>query len=190
MSTLTIHLISRFNYGAENIGEGGLYALGQYIVDFFREAIKGSKVFTGAQFRYNADPGQVGSRDLVCYMLSHSGRSIAARHNNGQLGQGGSTVWSLRSQAMISEIYMDATTGDPSRSRLLANLIIHELMHNKLDAHPASTGDVHNIKNGRVSTAGAITSASTPSLADIAAMRRGIDVEMPQHTGDFQEFSF
>jgi hypothetical protein len=189
---LNVHLISRFNYNHENIGEGGLYMVGLHLIDFFNQVITGSQTFSGSDYWFNPDAGQVGPKDLVCYMLSNSSRSIAARHSGGQPGAAGSTVWSLNSQAMISEIYMDATTGDASRPRLLANLIIHELMHNKLDSHPSNAvlSDIHSIANGRVSTSGAITSSSTPSPEDIRAMRRGIERSIPQHTGDFQPWSF
>jgi predicted dehydrogenase len=192
MPVLNVHLISRFDYDAEDIGEGGLYMVGLHLIDFFNQVVAGSQSFTGSDYWYNSDAGQVGPKDLVCYMLTSSGRSIVARHSSDQLGAAGSTVWSLTSQAMISEIYMDATTGDASRPRLLANLIIHELMHNKLDAHPsrAVLTNIHSIANGRVSTGGSISSSSTPSAADVAAMRRGINLAMPQHTGDFRPWSF
>jgi hypothetical protein len=192
---LNVHLISRFNYDRENIGEGGLYQVGLYLIDFFDQVVAGVATFSGSDYWYNSDAGQVGAKDLVCYMLSNSGRSIVANHSNDPLGQAGSTVWSQSSRAMISEIYMDATAGDASRPRLLANLIIHELMHNKLDSHPSlavltGASGIHGIQNGRVSTGGAITSASTPSDADVRAMRRGINLAIPQHTGDFVPWSF
>jgi hypothetical protein len=195
MPVLNVHLISRFDYDAEDIGEGGLYMVGLHLIDFFNQVVAGSQSFTGSDYWYNSDAGQVGPKDLVCYMLTSSGRSIVARHSSDQLGAAGSTVWSLTSQAMISEIYMDATTGDASRPRLLANLIIHELMHNKLDAHPSlaifnTTAGIHGIANGRVSTGGSVSSATTPSQADIRAMRRGINLSIPQHTSDFVPWSF
>jgi hypothetical protein len=187
MPVLNVHLISHFSYDGENIGEGGLYQTGLHLIDFFNEAVAESKSFSGSDFWYNPDAGQVGPKDLVCYMLPHSRRSIVAKHTSDPLGPAGSTAWSQTSQAMISEIYMDATAGDPSRPRLLANLIIHELMHNKLDTHPSKAvlNNVHSIAQGRVSTAGSITSSSTPSPADVKAMRRSIDLSIAQHTGDF-----
>jgi hypothetical protein len=195
MTVLNVHLVSSFSYDGENIGEGGLYQVGLHLTEFFDEVVKDSKTFSSSDFWYNPDAGQVGPQDLVCYMLSKSSRSIAAKHSASELGQGGSTFWSQSSRAMISEIYMDATAGDPSRPRLLANLIIHELMHNKLDAHPSKavlkgSSGIHGIQKGRVSTGGAITSASTPSTADIAQMQRGIELSIPQHTGDFVPWSF
>jgi hypothetical protein len=189
---LNVHLISRFSYDREDIGEGGLYQVGLHLIEFFDQVIRGVPAFSGSDFWYNSEAGQVGSKDLVCYMLTSSGRSIVANHTSDPLGPAGSTIWSTRTNAMISEIYMDATTGDASRPRLLANLIIHELMHNKLDAHPsrAVMSDIHSIRNGRVSTGGPISSATTPSPEDIAAMRRGINLSIPQHTADFVPWSF
>jgi predicted dehydrogenase len=195
MPVLNVHLISRFNYDHENIGEGGLYMVGMHVIDFLNQVVTGSQTFTGSDYWYNSDAGQVGPKDLVCYMVTNSGRSIAASHTSEPLGAAGSTVWSLTTNAMISEIYMDATTGDASRPRLLANLIIHELMHNKLDAHPSravltTTSGIHGIVNGRVSTGAPLTSSSTPSEADVRAMRRGIDLSIAQHTADFRPWSF
>jgi hypothetical protein len=195
MAVLNVHLISRFNYDHEDIGEGGLYQVGLYLIDFFDQVVSGTSTFTSSDFWYNSDAGQVAAKDLVCYMLTSSGDSIVANHTSDPLGPAGSTVWSQSSRAMISEIYMDATTGDASRPRLLANLIIHELMHNKLDAHPSlaifnTTAGIHGIANGRVSTGGSVSSATTPSQADIRAMRRGINLSIPQHTSDFVPWSF
>jgi hypothetical protein len=195
MAVLNVHLISRFDYDHEDIGEGGLYQVGLHLIEFFDQVVQGVRSFSGSDFWYNSDAGQVGPKDLVCYMLSTSSDSIVSSHSSGQLGPAGSTVWSQTSNAMISEIYMDATTGDASRPRLLANLIIHELMHNKLDAHPSravirTSAGTHGIAGGRVSTGGAISSASTPSDADVRAMRRGIDLSIAQHTGDFVPWSF
>jgi len=77
-----------------------------------------------------------------------------------------------------------AIDGDASRSRLLANIIFHELMHNKLDTHPSRSvlSDVHGIANGRLSHI-PVNSSMRPSSSDIAAMRRGIPVSIPQYTG-------
>jgi hypothetical protein len=117
-------------------------------------------------------------------MLRDQSRSIVSRHSSDALGQGGSTVYSQSAKAMISEIYMDAIEGDAAKARLTANLIIHELMHNKLDAHPSKYvfNDIHTLPNGRVSK-GPVTSSSTPSPADITAMRKGINLEIKQYTG-------
>lgn len=186
MATLQLYLMPRFDRGFFNVGEGDLYVTGLYLTDYFDTLCAGVAGFDGSDFHWEGTASSVQDTDLVCYVLADQGRSIAARHSDGTLGGGGSTVWSTRAHAMISEVYMTAVDGDASRSRLLANLIFHELMHNKLDSHPSRSvlPDVHAIRSGQLSRV-PVNSSMRPSDADIAAMRRGIPVPIPQYTGGF-----
>ena len=82
---------------------------------------------------------------------------------------------------MISEIYFDATRGDAQRSTLVANLIFHEWLHNRLDAGLHVIQDVHNTQNGILTTGGAISSRMAPNNVDTAAMRRGLNHPIAQY---------
>jgi hypothetical protein len=166
----------------EYFGEGDFYAVGNYVIDFFNEVIKGSKTFDSCDYFFDALPSAVGERDLVCHILASQSKSIVANHTSDPLGPSGSTVLSTRSKAVISEVYMTAVDGDASKPRLLANLIIHELMHNKIDAR-SSQDIVHRIVGGSVSKS-TINASSTPNAADIAAMTTRIADKVPQHTGN------
>jgi hypothetical protein len=156
--------------------------VGIYVMEFFNAVIKGTKVLDSCDYYFDALPSSIGERDLVCHLLAKQSRSIVANHTSNALGPGGSTFFSSKSKAVISEIYMTAVDGDANKSRLLANLIIHELMHNKIDAR-SSQDIVHRIVGGRVSK-GNINASSTPSAADIAAMRARIADKVPQHLGN------
>lgn len=182
MATFNVFLVQKYD-NWEYFGEGDAYAVGNYLIDFFDQVCKGSKSFDKSDYWYNPKSSQIGSRDLVCYLLPSSRRSIVARHTSEALGAGGSTVLSPKNNTVISEVYMTSIDGDASKARLLANIIIHELMHNKLDAQRV-VRDVHNIAGGRVSAGSALNSSSTPNDADVKAMRQGIDLAIPQHTGD------
>ena len=186
MTILQVYLMPRFDRSYFNFGEGDMYATGLYLTDYLNTVCSGVTGFDSADFHWEGSASSVRDTDLVCYVLADQSRSIVARHSSDPLGGGGSTVWSTRANAMISEVYMMAVEGDASRSRLLANLIFHELMHNKLDSHPTHSilPDVHAIPNGRLSRI-PVNSSMRPSDADVAAMRRGIRPSMPQYTGSF-----
>jgi hypothetical protein len=185
MPMLNLFLIKKYDDFRSDFGEGDGYATGNYLLEFFEKVIKGSKTFDSCDFFYNPPAGAVGAKDLVCYMLSSQSQSIVSGHTSDPLGPAGSTVFSTRSKGMISEIYLNSTNGDADRARLAANLIAHEWMHNKLDAHPSKSviSDVHAIKGGRVSR-DTVNTSSTPNDADVAAMRKGIALDIPQHKDD------
>ena len=60
--------------------------------------------------------------------------------------------------SIVSEVYWDKAAGNGNdTSRLLANLIFHEFMHNKLDAvEHAGVDFVHNQGGGGLAIAGAL----------------------------------
>lgn len=186
MATIQLYLIPRFSRTFFNFGEGSMYEVGTMLRDYFNTICSGVRGFDGSDFHWEGDASAVTDTDLVCYVLADRSRSIVRRHSSDPLGPGGSTVWSTRSHAMISEVYLASADGDRSRSRLLANLILHEWMHNKLDAHPsrAVLRDVHSIRGGTVSHL-PVNSSMRPSAADVRAMRRGIPLHISQYTRSF-----
>jgi hypothetical protein len=163
------------------VGESGLYMVGIYLMEFFNEVIAGSSVFDSCDYFFDSSAlSAIGERDLVCHILASQYYSIAKNHTSKSLGPAGTTVFSTKSKKVITEVYMTAIDGDAAKTRLLANLIIHELMHNKIDAQ-VNQNIVHNIVGGSVSKT-PISSSSTPTAKDIAAMKKRIAVNVPQHT--------
>ena len=183
MSVLQVYLVPKVRNGP-TFGEGTMYVTGLYLTEYLDKACKGTD-FDHSDFHWEGSGSQVRDTDLVCYVLESSFNSIVANHGaQGDLGGGGSTGWSTRSHAMISEVYWGTVDGDANTGRLLANLIFHELMHNKLDAHPTDwlIQDVHKISGGRVSKV-PVSSSSKPSAEDIEAMRKGLKQRVKQYTG-------
>lgn len=183
MVILNLYLQQKYSGSTEDFGEGDGYFVGLALIEFFDQVCESSRIFERSDFWWNHGPGEPTDRDLVCYLLPGQRDSIVQNHTSDSLGPAGSTVWSTTANRMISEIYMSATTGDAARARLVANLIIHEWLHNKLDAHPsrAVIRDVHTIRGGSVS-GGTVNSSMRPSAADITTMRRGLGVSIPQFT--------
>jgi hypothetical protein len=182
MAILRINLVSRVSRG-EHWGEGSMYQVGTSLREYFNSVCAGYPGFEGSDFTWEANSSAVGDLDVVCYLVSRPFNSIARNHTSQPLGVAGTTVWSTRSRAMISEVYMSAVEGDRARNRLLANLIFHELMHNKLDAHPDRyvVDDIHVIQGGSISHV-PVNSSAHPSSSDLAQMRRGLGVQIPQYT--------
>jgi hypothetical protein len=185
MATLQVYLIPRFSTSYFDFGEGAMYVTGLYLKEYLDQVCANLSGFSGSDFHWEVGSASaIQDTDLVCYVLRDAAASIVQKHTSDALGAGGSTVWSTRSHAMISEVYMTAIEGDASRYRLLANLVFHELMHNKLDAHPslAVLSDVHAISGGSVSKV-PVNSSKRPSKADIAKMRLGVPKKIKQYTG-------
>jgi hypothetical protein len=181
MAIFKVYLSKKFSF-EQGFGEGDLYVAALFIMDFFKEVIKGSKTFTGCDYFTEPNAAMVGSQDVLCYLLANSTRSIASRNSAPALG-GTGTTWCPQGK-VISEIYMDVVIGQADVSRLLANIIIHELMHNKLDADPNQTvQEVHKILGGQVSRDKQLSAADVPSQQDVEAMRKGIGLAIAQHTG-------
>jgi hypothetical protein len=69
----------------------------------------------------------------------------------------------------------------------LALCIMHELMHNKLDAHPTRRifADIHSLIRGGVVSQEVVNASASPSPQDVAAMRRSLGLQIAQYTGGF-----
>ena len=180
---LRIVLVPKYSFDGENFGDGSLYATAMILMEYFKKCIASTK-YTSVDYFYEMNPAEVTNDDLVCYMLANQNRSIVAKKAPGQaIGGSGSTFYSKIDTAVISEIYMDTTAGDGNRYKLVANIIFHELLHNRLDAGPAIWQNVHNVVNGVLTTSKPITSYRDMSAADAAAMRRGLAHPRKQYPG-------
>jgi hypothetical protein len=178
---LRLLLVPKFDLSSDNFGEGDAYVTGTTLTDYIKPCIASTK-FSSVDFWYDAAASSVTSDDLVSYIVARQYNSIIqSRIPGSQLGPGGSTVWSTRDSGMISEVYFDTTRGDSDRSKLVANMIFHEWLHNRLDAGMHVIQDVHNTPNGVLTTGGAISSRMSPNNVDVAAMRRGLNNPVAQY---------
>jgi hypothetical protein len=190
MTILQIFMVYNLSRERQNWSEGDGYYVGQRVTDFFDKVCKGTK-FSSSDFFVNPSVSDVKQGDLVCYILENKKISIITPKYTGALphGHAGATWWSPSDEAMISEVYVEELGTFDDRYAMAANTIIHELMHNKLDAHPRLRifRDMHkDIQKGSVSKA-KVNSSAIPNEADISAMRRGIALDIPQYTGDFSK---
>lgn len=90
------------------------------------------------------------------------------------------------SVSIVSEVYWDRVQGDSAAPKLLANLIFHEFMHNKLDVvehHAPGEEFVHNSGGGGLAVGTRIRSNMSPSKTNTDLMAAAIRRKHPQHTG-------
>ena len=148
---------------------------------WFNEICRGTRQGS-SQVHTTVSATAVAENELLVYVLPSSSSSIFRRLYPGiELGQTGST--GLTSAGMLSEIYFDRLEGDVNRPRLLAAIIFHEWMHNKLDSNPdaMTVRDIH--------TDGGAGLASVPVRSDtvlteenIRLMRSTLGKREPQYT--------
>ncbi|MEZ6133419.1 MAG: hypothetical protein R3C53_00780 [Pirellulaceae bacterium] len=92
-------------------------------------------------FIVTASGGTPQPNEPVIHLVRDVDQSIiAARGGNLEPGHGGNTMWI--GNEMVSEVYVRL-----SDAQGVANLIVHETMHNKLDAHPRRlVNDIHRFR--------------------------------------------
>ncbi len=84
---------------------------------------------------------------------------------------------------MISEVYIDAVDGDANFDSKLAKLAFHELMHNKLDAHPIKATATNIHKSGGAGLALENPGSQDLTPRNVALMAAHLTLEIPQWTG-------
>jgi hypothetical protein len=181
MAELKIFLVQKFANNPD-WGEGDGYYIALKVLGFLQDVIKGSGAFDSVDYTFEGTRNAVGQRDVVCYLVKDKRDSLVAKNTSQPLGKNGSTFFAT--SGMISEVYLDAAGTYNDRDDILAVNVMHELMHNKLDAHPDKNvfADIHKI-NGASIALETTNASSTPSSADIGAMRKGIGLAIPQFTG-------
>ncbi len=178
---LKVCLVKGFHF-EPGFGEGDLFMAGTFIMAFFKDVIKHT-TFGSCNLFTEPTAATVGATDLLCYLLPDANHSIAIKRGAPFTG-GSGTTWCPNGRCS-SEVYMDTVIGGIGRSRVLANVIIHELLHNKLDADPNQTiMDVHRIGSaiGRDTSKKPLTASDMPSVKDVQAMRQGIGQKIKQYT--------
>ena len=123
---------------------------------------------------FEIDPGEV-----LVYFVTR-GTSIVRRHTAQPLGPGGST-FPARNGDMISEVYVDVSLASGDYLTLLANLVFHEAMHNKIDIFgPGQQTNIHDTDGTGLATGNRITGGTGLSATNITNMGRAMHRVVPQ----------
>jgi hypothetical protein len=172
-------------------GEGTMYHVGTILEGYFTQICAKTAQFSIASYSWEPAAGLIEDHELLVYFLaSASGHhSIVATKTNQPLGQSGSTF--PTATGVISEVYLDAPQGDPDYGRLVANLVFHELMHNKLDAYTSGgvLQDIHVQGGGGLAVGTPITSGDRPNAKNISLMAQVLGKNHPQYTTDVSRVS-
>jgi hypothetical protein len=162
-----------------------------HLLDYFNQACAGSNDFDGAEFQWDPYAEDVGPTDALCYFLDYEHRSIvrefASEEEEKELSPelGGLTFFPEEKKKMISEVYMEKMQGDPHLDWMVANVMFHELVHNKCDAHPDPdvrvTEDYHKLNKGLA--VGNINGTMRADQAEFDLLRKGLPKKIPQYTG-------
>jgi hypothetical protein len=110
-----------------------MFAIGQKLKNLFDKVCQSPNCeFSFSDFSW--EQGFVSETDVVVYCLGQKKYSIIASKGKQAIhdsASGGTFAYSGR---MISEVYLRSIDGAAEFSTLAANLIFHEIMHNKIDA--------------------------------------------------------
>jgi hypothetical protein len=161
-------------------------AVADRIRELFDKACESHATFGSSETAWSTSAPAVGSvadHELVVYCLASRKRSKAAKEG-GEVGHAaGGTLW-VASKGMISEIYVDESWGDRRAGLLFGNLIFHEFMHNKLDAHPnlKTFSDIHK-QGGKGLAAEKVEAGTTHTDDNIKYMRAALDRKIKQYLG-------
>lgn len=176
---------SSFDYNC--YGEGTMYAIGMKLKTMF-QTICNHKNSTVAIADYSWERGNVASTDVVVYCCGTKeygsvikGKDGAAIHDS---ASGGTYDYT---GGMISEVYLRSIDGAANFVSVAANIIFHEIMHNKLDAPKVKTvNDIHTSGGGglavtKVSAGSALTDKNIELMAGV------LSKVVPQYTAEMQK---
>lgn len=167
-------------------GEGAMYSIGMRLKSLFDQVCQ-HKDSTFAAADYSWEMGKPADTDVVVYCLSTRDMSILARKNSSPIHNSASGGTGLFNNQMISEVYMTAFDGAANYSTLAANIIFHEIMHNKLDAPAAKTINDLHISGGAGLAMPSVSAASGLTPKNIELMAGALGKVVPQYTAEMQK---
>lgn len=197
--TLNIYLVNQAGDLSGRFEEAHRRTCAATLKTYFEAVIKGVSRYNAVEVKFDGRQGDPGPFDFVCYLLTSTRGSIVAKKGaGGMLGISGSTMLSQADRAMISEVYLQEIVqgGDPrgmataNRETLVANIIMHELGHNLLDASNPVVQDLHKMKGGSVlrdTDTRPLTGSDAPNELDNRTFRTGFSRRIngvKQYTGD------
>lgn len=201
--TLTVHLVNKAgdlsgHFTAEHLktAQGKLKA-------YFEEIIKPVATYNAVEVKTDSKQGDVQAKHLVCYLVPKPDDSIVAKRATKDitLGVSGSTMMGDADKAVVSEVYLRTVVlgSDPrarnattNREQLVANVVLHELIHNLCDATTPIVKDVHKVQDGvicRETDSKPLSGTDAPNAVDNATAAAALNSPLrakgvKQYTGD------
>lgn len=196
--TLTVHLVNKAGDLAGRFDATHLKTCADTLKAYFEAIIKAVPAFDTVAVRSDTKQGDVKARELVCYLLTSAAESIVAQRATSDitLGVSGSTMAGTSDKAVVSEVYLRQIVqgGDPrgnattNRETLVANCILHELIHNLCDATNPIVQDVHKVTGGvicRETDKSPLTGGDAPNGVDNSTCATGFT----RHAGGVKQYS-
>ncbi len=159
-------------------GEGTMFAVGNFLVEYFAPICKASGgAFDAARFSWSGSTGQVQPHEIVVYFVQARKDSIVAARGGSVTHGSGATY--TTGAGTISEVFLSEMEGDGNYPRLVANIAFHEILHNKLE--PSPLADIHGIGGGGLSSP-TVNSGMRPTTAEITPMGAALSRNVQQYT--------
>lgn len=174
---MPIYNVYLANLGGSEIDKAAIAATLQ---DYFNAILKKAKGYESAKIQWVADAPTMTAAELLVYYVKNSFDSIILSipgTKRGQLGVDGTTYWNTTHTA--SEVYVGKYA---SESKLLANLAMHEMMHNKTHLGNGLHGKGHMADD-------TITAATPFSDANAALMASKLSEAHTQWTEGFARYN-
>jgi hypothetical protein len=176
---------SKFDYNC--YGEGSMYAIGMQLKTMFN-TICAHKSSTFAAADYSWEMGSVAPSDVVVYVCGTKEYGSIIKSKSGvpihDSASGGTYAYT---GGMISEVYLKTIDGAANFSSVAANIIFHEIMHNKLDAPtPATVANIHSTGGGGLANP-TVTAGSALTDKNIELMAGALSKVVPQYTAEMQK---
>lgn len=153
------------------------------LTHWFDDICKKSTTFRGSTVHcwWTSNVHLLDEDEMIIYFVPQPRRSLIRSVGKRNLPhKSGGTV--MTDQGMISEVFISECAGDARIGRLLAVIAFHELMHNKLDAHPtrAVVKDIHNLGGAAKATVG---HGDDPTYGNRSLMAKHLGIRIPQYSG-------
>lgn len=175
----------RFDYPC--YGESTMFMIGTKLKGMFNQICKHpNSKFEAAD--YSWEPGVVSDTDVVVYACATKEHGSVIKSKSGlpihDYASGGTYE---DTAGMISEVYMKVFDGALNFADVAANIIFHEIMHNKLDAPKSKTvGNIHASGGGGLANS-VVTAGSALTPANISLMAGALSKKVKQYTDEMQK---
>jgi hypothetical protein len=176
---------SSFNYPC--YGDGPMYAIGTKLQTMLNQICKHpSSAFAASD--YSWEPGIVAETDVVVYCCGTKEKGSIIKDKAGTpIHDSASGGTYLHTDGMISEVYLRQMDGALGFADVVANIIFHEIMHNKLDAPSSKTvTNIHSKGGGGLANMD-ITRGSALTPRNIELMAGALSKKVKQYTAEMQK---
>ena len=164
-----------------NVSSGVMTNVINILSGYYNRVVSGSGTSLGGVVETTTAPS-IGDKDLLCYIVADFSSSVLINFNAGlqhNEGDAGETTYTADKKIAASEVYMDVINQNSDPATLLANIIFHELMHNK-----TTTGDeLHKSADGLAKET--VTETDTLTAANIKTMQGSLGKAVTQWVGGF-----